>query len=108
MSQSTIKMKLTKVNLGSKTLMEFCTEKVNAFRKKGLQDDYDDYIDAFDQELMNQYVIIGTDVYSISEKTENEYFTSVGKNTDGSFTFIINYNDGSSFWTEHLDEKDFK
>ena len=106
-----MKMKLRKVDLGTKTLMEFCTEKVNAaskrYRTKGLCGDYEDYIEAFGQELLNKYVIIGTSVFEIINKVENEDFISVSKNVDGTFDFIINYNDGASFWTEYLEEKDF-
>ena len=111
MSQSTMKMKLRKVDLGTKTLMEFCTEKVNAsskkYRNKGLCGDYDDYIQAFGQEFLSKYVIIGTSVFEITDMTENEPFTLASKNEDGTFNFVINYDDGANFWTEFLEEKDF-
>ncbi len=126
MSISILKMKLHKVDLNTKTLMEFCVEKVNAvskkIRKNGIEHYYDNYIQAFKQELIEKYVIIDENVFEISDKNEefhsssiftkfgetNKYSTTVNKNIDGTFDVYINHNNGSSFWTEHLEEKHFK
>ena len=103
-----IKLKFKKVELGTKTLEDFCKEKVNekskSIRNKGLGA-YDSYIEAFEDLFHNKYCILNGICVEITEKIEDEGFSLLKDNGDGTFEYAISYHDGANHWTDFLKEE---
>lgn len=69
MSVTSIRLKLRKIDLNGKSILDFCTEEVNkadkSIRKKGIEKSaYDDYYEAFDDLLHDKFLRKGENYLS--------------------------------------------
>jgi len=110
MGTSSQRLKLKPVNLNGKSVEDFCTEKVNAadkrIRNKGLQGDYDDYLQAFDNILSDKFFRKEDKIYEIVLNQENEADMLVKHNSDGTIDIMMYYDNGSNHWTDFLKDEE--
>lgn len=105
-----IKIKLSKVQLQNETISQFCERKVKekdkSIRNKGIEKScYDDYIEAFNDLLEEEYLLLGDTLFKIVKMEEDTNFILIHHNTDGTVEFAMDYHP-ATHWKDNLDPED--
>jgi hypothetical protein len=110
MGISSQRLKLKPVNLNGKSVEDFCAEKVVAadkrIRNKGLEGNYENYREAFDDILSDKFFRKEDKIYEILVNQENEADILIKHNADSTIDIMMYYDDGANHWTDFLKDEE--
>jgi len=97
--------KLRKVDIGD-SLENWCKEQCNKEGITELDDFYDDWVDAFRNNIYEKFILTEDGVYEIFDHIESEYgnIKQITKNPDGTYTFATQFHNGGTCLEECLEE----